>query len=299
MSTSSPSMLVLLACIVAKIRSPLDLSQVARHEDLPPIGPMQARRQLHARLLRRRTSSAVVRPSASISEERLTPSSLTLRRTGISACSNAKLTASSASRLSIACGHGPAAGDAGEVGELDLQSHGATARAVHGSRSAARPCRGSAAAPRASARSRRDPPRRCSPRRPTCGCGWPGPGDGRCLARSRSSTTPALPKYSCRKANDLSRRSAPVADAEAQHPSLGRRPDAMEAADLQALHEGRAPVRRDHKEPVGLALVGGELGEELVVGHARRGGEAGLLADLRPDRLRDVGGERDRPAGSR
>ena len=48
-------------------------------------------------------------------------------------------------------------------------------------------------------------------------------------------------------------------------------------------------------EPVGLALVGGELGQELVVGHACRGGEAGLLADPRPDRLGDVGGERNTP----
>ena len=43
------------------------------------------------------------------------------------------------------------------------------------------------------------------------------------------------------------------------------------------------------KRPIRLALVGGELGEELVVGDAGRGGQAGLGPDPRPGSPGDLG----------
>ena len=56
----------------------------------------------------------------------------------------------------------------------------------------------------------------------------------------------------------------------------------MELAERQGLDEARPHCWGDHEQAVGLALVGGHLGEELVVGHAGRGGQASLL----PDRAR-------------
>ena len=44
---------------------------------------------------------------------------------------------------------------------------------------------------------------------------------------------------------------------------------------------------RDHAQAVGLAMVGGELGDELAVGNAGRGGESGFLADPAADVLGD------------
>jgi hypothetical protein len=43
----------------------------------------------------------------------------------------------------------------------------------------------------------------------------------------------------------------------------------------------------------GLAAVGGELGQKLVVGDASRSVEAGHLLDLGTDRQRDVPGQRN------
>ena len=51
--------------------------------------------------------------------------------------------------------------------------------------------------------------------------------------------------------------------------------------------------RRDDAEAVGLVLVRGQLGEELVVGDAGRGGEAGLGPDPGADLLGDPGGDAD------
>ena len=51
--------------------------------------------------------------------------------------------------------------------------------------------------------------------------------------------------------------------------------------------------RRDDAQAVGLVLVRGQLGEELVVGDAGRGGEAGLGADPGADLLGDPGGDAD------
>ena len=50
--------------------------------------------------------------------------------------------------------------------------------------------------------------------------------------------------------------------------------DPVELPDRQALDEGRAHLRRDDEQAVGLALVGRHLGQELVVGDARRRGQA-------------------------
>jgi len=66
-------------------------------------------------------------------------------------------------------------------------------------------------------------------------------------------------------------------DAEPLHLGFRRRPDAVELADRQYLDEGLAFLRRDDELAVGLAMVRGELGQELVVGDAGRGGEAGFL----------------------
>ena len=82
-----------------------------------------------------------------------------------------------------------------------------------------------------------------------------------------------------RNASDCARRSAPVWMPSRFIFAVGRRADAVEFADRQRLDEGRPHPRRDDEQPVRLAVVGGELGEELVVGHAGRGGEAGLGAD--------------------
>ena len=60
----------------------------------------------------------------------------------------------------------------------------------------------------------------------------------------------------------------PGLDPEPRHLPGGRRPDAVKLPDRQRLDEGRPHFRRDHEKPVRLAMVGGEFGEELVVGHA-------------------------------
>ena len=68
----------------------------------------------------------------------------------------------------------------------------------------------------------------------------------------------------------------------------GRRPDAVEPLHRQRFDEARSHRGRDDELTVGLAMVGGELGEELVVGHAGRGRQPGLGADRRPDPLGDL-----------
>ena len=62
-------------------------------------------------------------------------------------------------------------------------------------------------------------------------------------------------------------------DAEPRHLLRRLRADAVEALDRQRGDEGLASGGRDDAEAVGLVLVRGELGEELVVGDAGRGGE--------------------------
>jgi hypothetical protein len=56
-------------------------------------------------------------------------------------------------------------------------------------------------------------------------------------------------------------------DAEPVHLGLGGRTNPMKAPDRQHLDEGRPHGGRDHEQAVRLVLVGGELGQELVVAH--------------------------------
>jgi hypothetical protein len=50
----------------------------------------------------------------------------------------------------------------------------------------------------------------------------------------------------------------------------------MKLVDRQRFDEDRTHRRIDNKKPIGLAIVRRELGEELVVGDARRCGQAGV-----------------------
>ena len=61
----------------------------------------------------------------------------------------------------------------------------------------------------------------------------------------------------------------------------------MKLPDRQGLDEFRPRCRRDDEEPVGLAMIRGQLGEKLVVGDARRCGEFGFRADPCADLFRD------------
>ena len=61
------------------------------------------------------------------------------------------------------------------------------------------------------------------------------------------------------------------------------------ATGSEATNSG-ALLGRDHAQPVGLAVVGGELGDELAIGNAGRGGQLALLADAAADVLRDRAG---------
>ena len=67
----------------------------------------------------------------------------------------------------------------------------------------------------------------------------------------------------------------------------------MEFADGQRLDERRSHLGRDDVLAVGLAVVGSELRQELVVTYAGGCVEAGHLLDLGPDRERDVPGQRN------
>ncbi len=55
------------------------------------------------------------------------------------------------------------------------------------------------------------------------------------------------------------------------------------ASDGKGQQEGICFLRLDDEEAVGLAPVGGDLGEEFVGGYAGRGGEVELVADLLAD----------------
>jgi hypothetical protein len=60
------------------------------------------------------------------------------------------------------------------------------------------------------------------------------------------------------------------------HLGLGCRPDPMKMADRQSFDKDRPLRWRDPEQAVGLVLDGGKLGQELVVAHARRGGQTRL-----------------------
>ena len=101
----------------------------------------------------------------------------------------------------------------------------------------------------------------------------------------RSTSGPTLPKCCCRKASGCARRSAPVSMpsrfifAAVTGPTPWKRPTGKPSTKAAPM------LRRDDELAVGLALVRGELGEELVVGDAGRGGEAGLREDAGADLL--------------
>ena len=61
----------------------------------------------------------------------------------------------------------------------------------------------------------------------------------------------------------------------------------MEPSHRQRSHEFGSTVGRDDAKTIGLAVVGGELGDEFAIGNAGRGGEAGLIADAPADVLGD------------
>ncbi len=54
-------------------------------------------------------------------------------------------------------------------------------------------------------------------------------------------------------------------DAERLHAGRGHRADTVELAHRQCLHEGRPHARGDDEQAVRLAVVGRELGQELVI----------------------------------
>jgi hypothetical protein len=57
----------------------------------------------------------------------------------------------------------------------------------------------------------------------------------------------------------------------------------MELADRQRLDERSAHLWRHDELAVGFAMVGGQLGEKLVVRNAGRRGQAGLVEDAGAD----------------
>ena len=101
---------------------------------------------------------------------------------------------------------------------------------------------------------------------------------------------PALPKCSWRNNNVWALRSPPLRIPSRSILAQRHGADPVEPPDRQVLDEGRAHPRRDDEQPVGLALVGRHLGEELVVGDARGSGQTGFGANPRPDLLGDLGG---------
>src|SRR3989475_12578320 len=74
----------------------------------------------------------------------------------------------------------------------------------------------------------------------------------------------------------------------------GHRADAPQRLDRELLQELLDSLRGNHGEAVGLLPAGGDLGEELVRRHARRGGEPELAADALLDALGDVRSEERR-----
>ena len=69
----------------------------------------------------------------------------------------------------------------------------------------------------------------------------------------------------------------------------------MKLPDRQRLDECRPHFRSDDEEPVRLAVIRGEFGEELVVGDAGRSGELGFGADPCADFFRDLSSPRLMP----
>src|SRR5438045_3093850 len=91
----------------------------------------------------------------------------------------------------------------------------------------------------------------------------------------------------------LKRRHAPVTkisarvDPEQLHLLCRHRSHPMEARDGKRRDKICTPLRSDHAKPVRLTVIRGELGDELAVRNASRGGKPCLLADPAPDLLGD------------
>ena len=79
-------------------------------------------------------------------------------------------------------------------------------------------------------------------------------------------------------------------NAEFRHLARSGRSNAVELADGQAFHERGAHARGDDEQSVRFAVIGRQLGEELVVGHARGGRQTGFRLDAGSDLPRDRGG---------
>ena len=79
-------------------------------------------------------------------------------------------------------------------------------------------------------------------------------------------------------------------DAEPLHLAGRHGSDAVEPRDGERGDELGSALGGDHSEAVGLAMVGGELGDELAVTDPGRRGEARLLGDPAADVLRDGSG---------
>ena len=63
----------------------------------------------------------------------------------------------------------------------------------------------------------------------------------------------------------------------------------MKLPNGQGLHESQSLTRFNHKQSVGFVVIGGQLGQELVVRYARRGSQAGSLFDGYFDLLGNLG----------
>ncbi len=84
-------------------------------------------------------------------------------------------------------------------------------------------------------------------------------------------------------------------DAELGEGPLRRRTDAVQPAHRQRCEEGLDLVRPDHRQAVGLAVVGGDLGHQLVGGDADRDRQPPLFAHPTADVLGDRGCAREGP----
>jgi len=79
-------------------------------------------------------------------------------------------------------------------------------------------------------------------------------------------------------------------DAQPAHLGRRRRPDAMKLAHRQAGDKIRAARRGNDAQAVGLVLVRGDLGQELVVRHPGRSRQVRRFLDAGTDLLGDLGG---------
>ena len=84
------------------------------------------------------------------------------------------------------------------------------------------------------------------------------------------------------------------ADAERGELAVHDLADAVDARHRERREEVEHFVRLDHEQAVGLAPVGGDLGEEFRGRDAGRRSEIGFLANLRADRFGDRGGRIER-----